>query len=71
MLDDDSLAATAGAHPDLGVVEVQIFRVLSLGRAGMDQLSFGRVAEVGPVHERSKKAGAHCVAYVVPCLISC
>ncbi|KAH9922888.1 hypothetical protein B0H21DRAFT_163059 [Amylocystis lapponica] len=62
LTDDDNLTSPAGAHPDLGTVKVEIYRVVRLGHATMDSMQFGPVAEVGPVHEKSKKAGAHCVA---------
>ncbi|KAH9913907.1 hypothetical protein B0H21DRAFT_772555 [Amylocystis lapponica] len=59
--DDDGLVDPRYANiADLGTIEVRIYRVIK--RSDRTAFKFHVVSPPGPIHERSKKAGAHCVA---------
>lgn len=61
--DDDDVADPEGADPDLGCIQVEIHEVQpTIGKDRSENTRHGQVNDVGPVHERSKKLGAHCVA---------
>ncbi|GJE87138.1 hypothetical protein PsYK624_032210 [Phanerochaete sordida] len=65
--DDDDIADPDGVDPDLGSLQIEVHRVAGRGDAGLradhaQNQARGRVLDIGPVHERSKKLGAHHVA---------
>lgn len=66
--DDDDIADPDNVDPDLGCIQVEIHRVAGRRNRALqadreqDPQDRGRVHDVGPVHERSKKLGAHHVA---------
>ncbi|KAI0356947.1 hypothetical protein OH77DRAFT_1451971 [Trametes cingulata] len=60
LTDDDSLA-TSGATEDLGTIQVTMTRTQGFARMKRPA-ELINVKEIGPVHERSKKAGAHAVS---------
>lgn len=63
LADDDDIAHPEGTDPDLGCIHIEIHRVdFNLRKDWSSRERRGQVHEVGPVHERSKKLGAHCVS---------
>ncbi|EJF65858.1 hypothetical protein DICSQDRAFT_151905 [Dichomitus squalens LYAD-421 SS1] len=69
LTDDETVAsASSTSLQKLGVIEVEMRKVKSFCE-GEDYYSVGEVLEIGPVHEKSKKAGAHAGSLVpLPCL---
>ncbi|KAM5540405.1 hypothetical protein V8D89_005863 [Ganoderma adspersum] len=64
LTDDDALASrssTASGLEKLGSIEVQMRKVQAYVKATTPSF-VGEVSEIGPVHERSKKAGVHAVS---------
>lgn len=61
--DDENLALDSAAINKLGSIEIEVTRVRNLG-ASNDTTHQLSVNGVGPVHEKSKKVGGHCVSYV-------
>lgn len=63
--DDESVASASclsdGRLQKLGSIEVEMRKAASF-REGTDFFSLGEVSEIGPVHEKSKKAGSHAVS---------
>ena len=62
VLDDDDIADPDSVDPDLGCIQVEIHRISTRLPKDRHARQHGQVHDVGPVHERSKKLGAHCVA---------
>ena len=59
---DDALHAPANA--DLGTIRVQVLRVQLFPVKKPESTNFTLgFRSVGPIHERSKKLGAHCVTF--------
>ncbi|KAH9833217.1 uncharacterized protein C8Q71DRAFT_774667 [Rhodofomes roseus] len=58
--DDESLAVSLEAHPDLGTIDVKLLYAVRLGTTHFKQ----RPDAIQPstVHEKSKKMGVHCVS---------
>ena len=62
MLDDENIASSkAKLNQDLGTIEVIMTKV-DYFTYSTNHFSMGAVSKIGPVHERSKKAGVHAVA---------
>ena len=61
--DADEAAEQYGA-PELGTIQVSVRRVEATYMQHARPIPPSRFQAPGPVHERSKKAGAHCVQYV-------
>jgi len=62
LTDDENIAsAKAQVSEELGTIEVRIRRIRDLGFHGA-WVGTGGHEEIGPIHERSKKAGTNCVA---------
>ena len=60
-LDDDHTALQSPVHFDLGTIEVQM-RKVDYYTEGDEYYQGENAREIGPIHERSKKAGAHAVS---------
>ena len=61
-VDDDSVLASSNAiHPDLGTIEVSM-RHVDHFTVNNTRYSSSKFNEIGPIHERSKKGGAHAVS---------
>lgn len=60
--DDDDVADPDGVSPDLGCIQIEIHRTERHFGEDTHRDRRGDVQEVGPVHERSKKLGSHCVS---------
>ena len=59
-IDDEDAASSHSPNADLGTIEVQMRNVAYFS----DNTTFYQgesISEIGPVHERSKKAGVHSV----------
>lgn len=59
-IDDEAAAALATPDADLGTIEVQM-REVDHFSDGTKPYHGESVQEIGPIHERSKKAGVHSV----------
>lgn len=46
----------------LGTIHLTFRRIKELGISTRTDSGYERPEELGPVHERTKKAGAHCVS---------
>lgn len=62
-LDGDEALGRGPSYGDVGMIKVQLVRV----REGCQKAFRPRedCSDVGPVHEKSKKGGSHCVSYVL------
>ena len=60
-IDDDNTASTQAIHPDLGTIQVEMRHVDYYVDSG-GIYSGLKMEELGPVHERSKKAGVHAIS---------
>ena len=61
--DDESLSLDSATAKKLGTIEIEVTRVNYLGAS--DSPVYRDVKGVGPVHEKSKKVGGHCVSCVI------
>ena len=69
--DDDDAASTKERDvSDLGTIKIRCVRVRQVMLPQPKPQRYGRFREVGPVHERSKKAGAHRISYVLTARVS-
>ncbi|KAH9833214.1 uncharacterized protein C8Q71DRAFT_194370 [Rhodofomes roseus] len=59
--DDESIAVSSEAHPDLGTIDVKLFYVV-LGDIRHFKQRPGAIYPGGVVHEKIKKMGIHCVS---------
>ncbi|CAL1699718.1 unnamed protein product [Somion occarium] len=65
--DDDSLMTDGSGLQNIGTIVVEVGRIIHAeGKLGTN---FVLPGEIGPVHEKTKKAGSHCVMFgeTVPC----
>ena len=60
--EEDEATPLSHPHPDLGVIEVAMRKVDHYTKSERTFKGSGKVVEVGPVNERSKKAGAHAIS---------
>lgn len=61
--DDDKVASSRDKpHEKLGTIEIVMRLVQSYIPSGRAYAGQGPVPEIGPVHEKSKKAGVHAVS---------
>ncbi|KAI0345159.1 hypothetical protein BDW22DRAFT_1354051 [Trametopsis cervina] len=60
--DDEDVADPDGVDVDLGCIQVEFHRISIRLNEDTTDRQYGQVHTVGPVHERSKKLGAHCVS---------
>ena len=58
--DDDTLDIDVLALTQLGRIEVTVNRTIYLGHG--DSTRYTIPNDIGPIHEKSKKAGGHCVS---------
>ncbi|PCH35414.1 hypothetical protein WOLCODRAFT_166263 [Wolfiporia cocos MD-104 SS10] len=58
ILTDDDDAPHAGGNENLGTIEIKALRVV---QQNVREFRRNDVPRVGPIHEKSKKAGSHCV----------
>ena len=63
--DDDATLTKERDVSDLGTIKIRCVRVRQVMLPQPKPQRYGRFREVGPVHERSKKAGAHRISYVL------
>ncbi|KAK7691530.1 hypothetical protein QCA50_004929 [Cerrena zonata] len=61
LLDDDSLVQDSSTTEKLGTIEMEVIRVIRRGPSESSPSTDFR--GVGPVHEKSKKVGGHCVSF--------
>ncbi|KAI0634208.1 hypothetical protein C8Q77DRAFT_1110450 [Trametes polyzona] len=64
-LTDDEDVATSGVNEDLGEIVIKI-RLVERWIQRQAERSYADVLEIGPVHEKSKKAGVHAVGFGDP-----
>ena len=67
MLPDSDDLLKSSDNPDLGVIKVEVFKIVNkVPRRQPKMHSRSRFQPIGVVHERSKKAGTHCIGCVPP-----
>ncbi|KAH8084348.1 hypothetical protein BXZ70DRAFT_1012032 [Cristinia sonorae] len=66
MLDDDAAPLNHPNMEELGVITVKLTRVRVVGIPNQRPATYSNFNEFGPIHERSKKAGTHCVSVGEP-----
>ncbi|KAI0077359.1 hypothetical protein K474DRAFT_1621341 [Panus rudis PR-1116 ss-1] len=70
LLDDDDLPVEGPSIQNLGTIEATIFRVVLANKSAEKRSSYSAPPKnIGAVHERSKKAGAHCVEFGPPKIV--
>ncbi|KZT06460.1 uncharacterized protein LAESUDRAFT_759296 [Laetiporus sulphureus 93-53] len=63
LTDDDNVALAGTTNADnLGVIEIRVYRCMTIGSGPFEAVRGVSFTEVGPIHERTKKAGSHCVS---------
>lgn len=67
-IDDDAVAAADQQLPNLGTIEIKIYRVEVIGRTDRN-FSEPKISNGSVIHERSKKMSMHNVTYA-PYLLS-
>lgn len=64
-LDDENLVPDSTILGKLGTIEVDAVRSIYNGLIEQRSTPFSIPKGMGPVHEKSKKVGGHCVSYVL------
>lgn len=61
--DNDDLLTSQSILENIGVIRVDVYRILPILETDYrNEFRPSVMTEVGPIHERSKKAGSHCVS---------
>ncbi len=60
ILEDDDLMVSEQTLQNLGTIEIELTRIHTASRQA--QFTSTHVDDIGPINEKAKKAGSHCVS---------